>query len=68
MGVKKLFDPRYADLTGFFASSNATDNGTLRNTPSALRKGVTINSVLHKTAITVTEEGTRLVMLASYVG
>jgi serpin B len=45
MGVKQLFDPRFADLSGFF-DKNTTVNG------------IALNSVVHKSHITVNEEGT----------
>jgi len=46
MGVKKLFDPRFADLSAFFTNDTKFDNG------------VTVNNIVHKTAIEVNEEGT----------
>jgi len=46
MGVKKLFDPRFADLSAFFTNDTKFDNG------------VTVNNVVQKTAIEVNEEGT----------
>ncbi len=45
MGVKQLFDPRFADLSGFF-DKNTTVNG------------MALNSVVHKSHINVNEEGT----------
>ncbi|RWS31926.1 serpin SMSB4 variant-like protein [Leptotrombidium deliense] len=50
MGVKKLFDPRFADLTGFFDIP--------RTNTSRQFDGITVNSVVHKTYISVNEEGT----------
>ena len=52
MGVKKLFDPRYANLSGFFAPM-------LNKSVNSLQaKGIVVNSVAHKAFISVNEEGT----------
>lgn len=56
MGVKKLFDPRFADLTGFFDEASI-----------AAQKGVTINSVIHKASITVNEEGTEAAAATAFL-
>ena len=55
LGVKRLFDPRYADLSGFFANASHFD------------AGLTVNSVIHKTAITVNEEGTEAAAATAFV-
>lgn len=57
MGVKKLFDPRFADLTGFFKPSNSSNS----------QKGVPINSVIHKASITVNEEGTEAAAATAFL-
>lgn len=46
MGIRKLFDPRFVDLSGFFANLNDT------------KQPIAVNSVIHKTFISVDEEGT----------
>ena len=46
MGIRKLFDPRFVDLSGFFANLNDT------------KQPIAVNSVIHKTFINVDEEGT----------
>ncbi|KAI1303040.1 Serpin B6 [Halotydeus destructor] len=58
MGVKKLFDPRYADVGGFF-------NATIAN--YSAQKGATINSVIHKASITVNEEGTEAAAATAFL-
>lgn len=55
LGVKKIFDPRYADLSGFFANASLFD------------ASLTVNSVIHKTAITVNEEGTEAAAATAFV-
>ena len=52
MGVKKLFDPRYSDLSGFFAPTTNQSDTSLQT------KGIVVNSVVHKAFISVNEEGT----------
>lgn len=46
MGIKRLFDPRFADLSDFFEGN------------SSLTEGFALNSVVHKSYISVDEEGT----------
>ncbi|XP_053207989.1 serine protease inhibitor 42Dd-like [Panonychus citri] len=69
MGIKKLFDPRFADLSGFFqpnppaSSSPPTVSKNVKSKNSTYdfklsTKGVTVNSVVHKVFISVNEEGT----------
>lgn len=55
LGVKRLFDPRYADLSGFFANASHFDSA------------LTVNGVIHKTAITVNEEGTEAAAATAFV-
>lgn len=55
LGIKRLFDPRYSDLSGFFQNS------------SLFESGLTVNSVVHKTAITVNEEGTEAAAATAFV-
>lgn len=45
MGIKRLFDPRYADVSGFFANSSSVGS-------------IPLNSVVHRSHINVNEEGT----------
>ncbi|RWS14580.1 serpin SMSB4 variant-like protein [Dinothrombium tinctorium] len=52
MGIKKLFDPRFSDLSGFFASVKKSNDS---NFPAI---GITVNSIVHKSFISVNEEGT----------
>ncbi|XP_015782976.1 serine protease inhibitor 42Dd [Tetranychus urticae] len=59
MGIMKLFDPRFADLSGFFQPASANKNGKNKNTTHELQtKGITVNSVVHKVYVSVNEEGT----------
>ena len=64
MGIKNLFDPRFADLSGFFEPKSHNGNGT---DDSSVEKGVTINSVVHKTLIKVDEEGTEAVAATAFL-
>ncbi|XP_054168851.1 serpin B6-like [Oppia nitens] len=65
IGIKKLFDPRFANLSSLFAAAadNHVANGT--NTTKSghhhhreTGSGFALNSVIHKSYITVNEEGT----------
>lgn len=62
MGVKKLFDPRFSDLSGFVAdptmSVTKSKDGNSTANPTITSHGVTVNSVVHKVFISVDEEGT----------
>lgn len=60
MGIKSLFDPRFSDLSGFFEPS--INNGT-----ESAEKGITVNSVVHKTLIKVDEEGTEAVAATAFL-
>lgn len=56
IGIRKLFDPRFADLSSFFETednSNTTDTNVTRS-----GDGFALNSVIHKSYISVDEEGT----------
>ena len=64
MGVKKLFDPRYADLTGFF---DTPSNKSASNDSALSQRGATINSVIHKASITVNEEGTEAAAATAFL-
>ena len=74
MGIKSLFDPRFADLSGFFEPEPESSNdSTLSLDPSSLhkpyanQKGVTINTVIHKSMITVDEEGTEAAAATAFL-
>lgn len=55
MGIKKLFDPRYANLALIFADNN----GNHSNQSSTLSPNkIALDSVVHKSFIAVNEEGT----------
>lgn len=58
MGIRNLFDPRFADLSGFLADNQLSTNETGRNSIHDPTKKVTVNSVVHKVFVSVTEEGT----------
>jgi len=57
MGIKKMFDPRFADLSGFFAHTNDTEG----------QKGVTVSTVIHKAMITVDENGTEAAAATAFL-
>lgn len=65
MGMKRIFDPRFSDFSGFLEpdNNNSTENEISVN-PSddyfinKSNKKVIINSVVHKSFIAVDEEGT----------
>lgn len=69
MGMRNIFDPRFSDFSGFIEetspSTNSTDNeiNDVNNTNddffnNKINKKVIINSVVHKSFISIDEEGT----------
>ena len=61
LGIKSLFDPRIADLSGFLDESENTPNGT--STADML----SVNNVVHKASIAVDEEGSEAVAATAFV-
>lgn len=52
MGVRRVFDPRHSDFSGFLEPTDQAQNSTAEQFP------VIVNSVVHKALIAVDEEGT----------
>lgn len=65
LGVKSLFDPRIADLSGFLDQSDTSSSSNA--TSSSASEMLSVNNVVHKASIAVDEEGSEAAAATAFL-